>query len=67
MQDDSAHPHCATIVEKYHDRHLDYTLLEWLPYIPDLNPIEHSWDILGRAIAKVTSIPTSKEELLQIQ
>lgn len=27
---------------------LDITQMNWLMYFPDLNPIEHAWDALGR-------------------
>lgn len=53
QQDNNAHPHHANIVEEYHDRQRDYTHLEWPLYIPDCNPVEYSWNILGRAVATV--------------
>jgi transposase len=37
--------------------------LSWPPYSPDLNPIEHLWDELERAIHKRAEYPTNIEQL----
>ena len=31
--------------------------LDWPPYSPDMNPIEHIWDILGRRIRRRPAPP----------
>ena len=46
-----------------------FKMLDWLPYSPDLNPIEHLWDALEHAVHKhpnpPTSIPALKEALIE--
>ena len=44
FHDDNAYHHRARIVEDFHDRHMDYTHMQWPVCIPDMNPIEHAWE-----------------------
>ncbi|GFW93730.1 DDE_3 domain-containing protein [Trichonephila clavipes] len=37
--------------------------IQWSAYSPDLNPIEHSWDALGRCIAQRTTPLRTVQEL----
>ncbi|GBO37126.1 hypothetical protein AVEN_95107-1 [Araneus ventricosus] len=37
--------------------------MDWPAYLPDLNPIEHVWDMLGRRIADRQPPPTCLPEL----
>lgn len=46
---DNARPHTANITRRFFERH-DITLLRHPSMSPDLNPIEHVWDIMGRRL-----------------
>ncbi|GFW66096.1 transposable element Tcb1 transposase [Trichonephila clavipes] len=50
FMDDNARPHRANIVDECLQSE-DITCMDWPAYSPDLNPIEHVWDMLGRSIA----------------
>ncbi|GFW29928.1 transposable element Tcb1 transposase [Trichonephila clavipes] len=50
FMDANARPHRANIVDECLQSE-DITRMDWLAYSPDLNPIEHVWDMLGRRIA----------------
>uniref|UniRef100_A0A3B4TJG1 Tc1-like transposase DDE domain-containing protein n=1 Tax=Seriola dumerili TaxID=41447 RepID=A0A3B4TJG1_SERDU len=39
--------------------------MPWPTYSPDMNPIEHAWDALGRAIKERDNIPQTLQELAQ--
>ncbi|GFX03166.1 DDE_3 domain-containing protein [Trichonephila clavipes] len=60
--DDNAHPHHANIVDEYLQSE-DITRMDWPPYSPSLNPIEHVWDLLCRRIAARQPPPTCLLEL----
>ena len=47
LADDNARPHRAIVVEDYLQQQ-GITRLDWAPYSPDMNPIEHMWDEIGR-------------------
>ncbi|UYV62988.1 hypothetical protein LAZ67_2002752 [Cordylochernes scorpioides] len=46
-QQDNARPHTARINQQALQ---DVQMLPWPPYSPDLSPIEHVWDIIGRRL-----------------
>ncbi|GBN00952.1 hypothetical protein AVEN_207334-1 [Araneus ventricosus] len=56
LQDDNARPHRARIVGDYRQEET-IQRMEWPAWSPDLNPIEHVWDNLGRRIAALNPPP----------
>ena len=62
--EDNSRPHRANLVNKF--LHDNIARLEWLACSPDMNPIEHAWDTLKRAIFGRDDPPTTLRELCQI-
>ncbi|GFX75462.1 transposable element Tcb1 transposase [Trichonephila clavipes] len=62
FMDDNARPHHANIVDECLQSE-DITHMDWSACSPDLNPIEHVWDMLGRRIAAREPPPTCLPEL----
>ncbi|GBN58365.1 Transposable element Tc1 transposase [Araneus ventricosus] len=50
LMDDNARPHRALLVDEFLESE-DIRRMDWPARSPDLNPIEHVWDALGRTIA----------------
>ncbi|GFY34823.1 transposable element Tc1 transposase [Trichonephila clavipes] len=63
--DDNARPYRTLAVEEllYNE---DIFRRDWPAYSPDLNPIEHVWDALGRRIAARLHHPENTQQLKQM-
>ncbi len=56
--------HKAQIISDWFIEHNDeFTLLKWPPQSPDLNPIEHHWDVVEREICIIDVQPTNMRQL----
>ncbi|GFV55584.1 transposable element Tc3 transposase [Trichonephila clavipes] len=62
FMDDNARPHRANIVDECLQS-VGITCMDFPAYSPDLNPIEHVWDMLGRQIAARQPPPICLPEL----
>jgi transposase len=51
FMDDNASPHRARIVQHFLQQEAVQTI-PWPAMSPDMNPIEHLWDFIGRKINK---------------
>ena len=56
LQQDNARPHVARVCQDFLANN-NIAPLAWLPYSPDLTPIEHMWDELDRRVRKRRNPP----------
>ncbi|GFX52018.1 hypothetical protein TNCV_4653471 [Trichonephila clavipes] len=63
FQQDNARPHFEKTVRDFcSTQHMQ--LLPWPVYLPDMSPIEHVWDLVGRRFSRDPRPAASKDELL---
>ncbi|GFX07862.1 transposable element Tcb2 transposase [Trichonephila clavipes] len=62
LMDDNCRPHCANLVEDFLFEE-GIVRMEWPLRFPDMNPIEHVWDTLGRRVAGRQPPPQTLQEL----
>ncbi len=64
FQQDNAPCHKAQIISDWFIEHdNEFNLLKWSPQSPDLNPIEHFWDVVEREIHIMDVQPTNLQQL----
>ena len=64
LMDDNARAHIACITDQYLEQ-ATIARMEWPARSPDLNPIEHAWDMLQTAVSSRPVQPASVQELKQ--
>ena len=62
FMDDNARPHRARVVTQLLENH-GIERMDWPAKSPDLNPIEHVWDMMGRSIAQLEAQPHGLQKL----
>ena len=62
LMDDKARPHRAHVTDAYLERET-IVRMDWPARSPDLNPIEHAWDMLQHAVSARPVQPRTLQEL----
>ena len=63
--DDNSRPHRAHVVNDFLQDN-DIARLEWRACSPDMNPIEHAWNIFKRAVYERLDPPTTLRDIRRI-
>ncbi len=64
FQQDNAPCHKAQIISDWFlELDNEFTLLKWPPQLPDLNPIDHLWNVVEREIRIMDVQPTNLQQL----
>jgi transposase len=63
FQQDNARPHTARIAQDYLQQEL-IQMFPWPAFSPDMSPIEHIWDELGRRVHRRQPQPANMEQLM---
>lgn len=64
LLDDNARPHRAEVVQNFLQES-DIARMQWPAMSPDMNCIEHAWDMLKRAIAQRPHPPITLQEVIE--
>jgi len=60
FQQDNAPCHKARIISNWFlEQDNEFTLLKWPPHSPDLNPIDHLWDVMEWLLGALDVHPTN--------
>ena len=62
LMDDNARPHRARVVTDYLENET-IERMEWPSCSPDMNSIEHAWDMLQKAFSTHPILPNNRQEL----
>ena len=64
FQQDNAPCHKAKMVQEWFEEHNnEFEVLTWPPNSPDLNPIEHLWDVLNKQVRSMEAPPRNLQDL----
>ena len=61
---DNARPHVARVCQDYLQQQ-NINVMDWPPYSPDMNPIEHLWDYIDRKVRARDPQPLNHAQLRQ--
>ncbi|KAK3561315.1 hypothetical protein QTP86_030620, partial [Hemibagrus guttatus] len=64
---DNAPCHKAKMVQEQVDEYNELKVLTWPPKFPDLNPIEHLWDVLNEQVRSMETPPCNLQDLKDLQ